>query len=632
VPGYRRPRRPPTASKRDRGRDSGGDTGRQDAGRRDTARRSSLPRRTAYDVLAAVAHREAYANLLLPRLLAERNMTGRDAALATELTYGTLRGQGTYDAVLAACSDRPLDKLDSPVLLVLRLGAHQLLNTRVGAYAAVATSVDLAKAVAGPRVSGYVNAVLRRVATRDLDAWLELLAPAVPATTGPATTGPATTGPATTGPATTGPATGAPATGGPAAADADRDERLALRYSHPAWIVAAYRDALGEAAGEELETALAAGNARPRVTLAAFPGGRPREELMPADAEPGRWSPYAFTLTSGDPASLTASGAAAVQDEGSQLAALALARAPVEPAAQGVHVPGAAGAERDRPEVWLDMCAGPGGKSRLLAGLSATGGGRLIAAELHPHRAELVRQAIARASDAAPVKPEDQVLVADGRAAAWQDAVFDRVLLDVPCSGLGALRRRPEARWRKQATDIPALAELQRALLRSAIAAVRPGGVVAYVTCSPVPAETSDVVADVAGVADDVVVLDAPGVLSDIPALRSPDPRFAQLWPHRHGTDAIFIALLRRATSPQTARLSRIKFPDLAVLSGIVSSLSRPPLSVVFSLVALADLCGGFPWLVWSLSSSGSLFSADWSPFSSGRTVGARWPWRPPRS
>jgi 16S rRNA (cytosine967-C5)-methyltransferase len=610
VPGYRRPRRPPTASKRDRRQDSGGDTGRQDPARRDAARRSGLPRRTAYDVLAAVAHREAYANLLLPRLLAERNMTGRDAALATELAYGTLRGQGTYDAVLAACSDRPLDKLDPPVLLVLRLGAHQLLNTRVGAYAAVATSVDLAKAVAGPRVSGYVNAVLRRVATRDLDAWLELLAPDVSATTGPAT-------------------------GGPAAGDADRDERLALRHSHPAWIVAAYRDALGksadeESADEELEAALAAGNARPRVTLAAFPGGRPRQELMPAGAEPGRWSPYAFTLASGDPAGLTASGAAAVQDEGSQLAAIALARAavapvaplaqgvplapvaplpqgvplaplaqgvphapvaplaqgvphaPVAPLAQGVPhaplapvapvaplaqgVPVAAGAERDRPELWLDMCAGPGGKSRLLAGLATAAGGRLIAAEIHPHRAALVQQAIARAKDAAPVPPEFQVLVADGRVPPWPDGVFDRVLLDVPCSGLGALRRRPEARWRKSAADIPALAELQRALLRSAVAAVRPGGVVAYVTCSPVPEETRDVVADVAGAAGgvgrgnvgkiEVEVLDAPAVLSDIPALRSPDPRFAQLWPHRHGTDAIFIALLRRVTSPETARLS----------------------------------------------------------------------------
>ena len=135
---------------------------------RPSRRRADPARRAAYDVLRAVADRDAYANLLLPALLAERGLTGRDAAFATELTYGTLRGRGTYDAILAVCSDR--DQLDPPVRDVLRLGTHQLLATRVGHHAAVATSVDLAKDVCGPRPSGFVNAVLRRVATRDLNA------------------------------------------------------------------------------------------------------------------------------------------------------------------------------------------------------------------------------------------------------------------------------------------------------------------------------------------------------------------------------------------------------------------------------------------------------------------------------
>jgi 16S rRNA (cytosine967-C5)-methyltransferase len=453
----------------------------------DAGRRANLPRRTAYDVLAAVAARDAYANLLLPRLLSERGITGRDAALATELTYGTLRGLGTYDAVLAACSDRALDKLDPPVLQVLRLGAHQLLATRVGAHAAVATSVDLVKAVAGRRVSGYVNAVLRRVATRDLDAWLPLVAP------DPAT---------------------------------DPDGYLAVRHSYPRWIVGAYRDALGAAAGAELEPALAAGNDRPRVTLAAFPGGPPRDEIMPETAAPTRWSPYGFTLAAGDPAPLVATGLAAVQDEASQLAALALAQTPMD------------GPDR----LWLDMCAGPGGKARLLYGLAELASARLVAADIHPHRAMLVREALARA----PQGPGATVMVADGRRPPWPDGTFDRVLLDVPCSGLGALRRRPEARWRKAESDLPGLAELQRTLLRSALAACRPGGVVAYVTCSPVPAETLDVVTAVAGSDPAVEILDAPAVLAAVPDVRSQSPRFAQLWPHRHGTDAIFMALLRR--------------------------------------------------------------------------------------
>jgi 16S rRNA (cytosine967-C5)-methyltransferase len=530
--------------------------------RRAKSPRPADPRRAAYDVLAAVREREAYANLLLPKLMAERQLTGRDAALATELAYGTLRGQGTYDAVLAACSDRPLDKLDPPVLDVLRLGAHQLLNTRIGAYAAVATSVDLAKSVIGPRVSGYVNAVLRRVATRDLAAWLDIVAPA---------------------------------------ATTDRDGYLATRYSHPRWIVAAYRDALGEAADApvpvaadalvpdeaiadapaapespgapvgpepsaeatggavaptELEAALAAGNARPKVTLATFPAGPPRAAVMPSDATPGRWSPYAFSLASGDPAPLVESGAASVQDEGSQLAAIALSRASL--AGQG---DGAA-------ERWLDMCAGPGGKSRLLYGLAAGSGATLTAAELHPHRAALVRDALTSASRlisssvpsappagagdpgaSAPLStrgPGFEVVVADGTRPPWPDGTFDRVLVDAPCSGLGALRRRPEARWRKSEADLKDLTELQRDLLRSALTAVRPGGVVAYVTCSPVPAETRDVVNDVAASIPGVEILDAPRMFPDIPGVSSVNPLFAQLWPHRHGTDAIFIALLRR--------------------------------------------------------------------------------------
>ena len=488
-------------------------------------RRIDLPRRTAYDVLAAVADREAYANLLLPRLLAERSLTGRDAALATELAYGTLRGLGTYDAVLAACSDRPLDKLDPPVLQVLRLGAHQLLATRVGSHAAVATSVDLAKAVAGPRVAGYVNAVLRRVSTRDLDQWLAIVAPDP---------------------------------------ESDPDGQLAVRYSYPRWIIGAYRDALGEAAESELSAALAAGDERPRVTMATYPGGPTRDQVMPEGAEPTRWSPYGFTLAGGDPAPLVAAGSAAVQDEGSQLAAIALAKAPLDAPRAGAattaeQATAPAGQQRRTSdgERWLDVCAGPGGKARLLHGLAAAAGARLIANDVHPHRARLIRTALLAApasptaesaGAAAPgTEPADcAVLAADGRRPPWREGGFDRVLVDVPCSGLGALRRRPEARWRKSESDLPALAELQRALLRSALAACRPGGVVAYVTCSPVPEETRDVVNAVVSATPGVQILDAPAVLSTVPDVGSPDPRFAQLWPHRHGTDAIFIALLRR--------------------------------------------------------------------------------------
>jgi len=487
-------------------------------------------------VVRAVADRDAYANLLLPALLAERGLTGRDAAFATELTYGTLRGLGTYDAILAACSDR--DQLDPPVRDVLRLGAHQLLATRVGSHAAVATSVDLAKDVCGPRPSGFVNAVLRRVATRDLEAWIAIVAPG---------------------------------------REQDPSGYLAVRHGYPRWIVDAYRDALGDAGTTEIEGALAAGNARPDVVLAVTPGLADPGALAPPGAARTRWSPYGLRLAAGDPAPLVAGGQAMVQDEASQLAALALAR---------VGLTGAAGGT-DRHGLWLDLCAGPGGKARLLAGLAAETGARLVASDVRPRRAGQVLAALRRArlAPAAPVSPPnpgpsstpDQdgalsdngapghtaaVVVADGLRVPWRPGTFDRVLADVPCSNLGSLRRRPEARWRKTPADVKGLTGLQRGLLDAALDSVRPGGVVAYVTCSPHGAETREVVTAVADRRGDVVILDAPAVLAEVPGLRCPVPqgsagnpparqdprvaRFAQFWPHRHGTDAIFLALLRR--------------------------------------------------------------------------------------
>jgi 16S rRNA (cytosine967-C5)-methyltransferase len=463
------------------------------------ARRRADPARTvAFKALCAVSDRDAYVNLLLPTLLRDSGLTGRDAALATELAYGTLRGQGSYDAILAICSDRDLDRIDPPLRQVLRLGTHQLLATRIGAHAAVATSVDLAKDVAGPRPAGFVNAVLRKVATRDFEAWLEIAAPG---------------------------------------RDDDLIGHLSVAYSHPRWIVDALSEALGEdpASGlAETEAVLAADGERPRVTLCAVPGLADPAELVAAGATPGQWSPFAAVLAEGDPAQIAAvaQGRAAVQDEASQLAALALARADVAGDA------GSAGAR------WLDMCAGPGGKARLLAGLASTGEARLLAADLRLHRARLLRSSLAGAGTPGAVA----VVAADGTAPAWRPGAFDRVLADVPCSGLGALRRRAEARWRRSPADVTALGPVQRALLASALDSARPGGVVAYVTCSPHLAETRDVVTSVLAGRDDAEVLDAPAVLPEVPGLRCPDPHpeFAQFWPHRHGTDAIFIALLRR--------------------------------------------------------------------------------------
>ncbi|MBO0776134.1 MAG: rRNA cytosine-C5-methyltransferase, partial [Actinobacteria bacterium] len=159
------------------------------------------------------------------------------------------------------------------------------------------------------------------------------------------------------------------------------------------------------------------------------------------------------------------------------------------------------------------------------------------------HRARLVRVAAGGTGAAG-------IVTADATAPPWRPASFDRVIADVPCSGLGALRRRPEARWRKTPADVASLGSLQRRLLSAAIDAARPGGVIAYVTCTPHVAETRTVTAGVAGGRADTELLDAPAVLPEVPGLRAgPDGRYAQFWPHRHGTDAIFLALFRRTSA-----------------------------------------------------------------------------------
>jgi 16S rRNA (cytosine967-C5)-methyltransferase len=237
-------------------------------------------------------------------------------------------------------------------------------------------------------------------------------------------------------------------------------------------------------------------------------------------------------MAGGDPASVPglAAGRVGVQDEGSQLVALALAAFPL--------------AGQDGP--WLDLCAGPGGKAGLLGALAAERGVALVANELQPHRADLVRRAVQSLAGTVEVR------VADGRQIGTvEPGRYMRVLLDAPCTGLGALRRRPESRWRRRPGDVPVLGELQRSLLQAALDATAPGGVVGYVTCSPHVAETRLVVADVISARDDVELLDAAQALRAVaPELELGPGPHAQLWPHVHGTDAMHLTLLRRLPQP----------------------------------------------------------------------------------
>jgi 16S rRNA (cytosine967-C5)-methyltransferase len=437
-------------------------------------------RRVAYETLAAVHRDDAYANLVLPRMIAEHDLTGRDAAFATELAYGSLRLCGSLDAVIAAAADRAVDRIDPPTRDALRLGAYQLLHLRVPAHAATSTTVDLVRAVA-PGAIGFANAVLRRIGARDWPAWIAALAP-----------------------------------------DGETD-RMAFVHAHPPWVVRAFADALGRDA-DDLEALLAADNTPGPVHLCARPGRITAAELADrTGGSVGPYSPYAVHLMAGAPGDhpAVARGRAHVQDEGSQLVAAALAAAPL-----------------DGPdERWLDLCAGPGGKAALLGSLAAQRDARLTAVEVAPHRARLVEGAVR----GLPV----DVVCEDGREVDAEP--FDRVLVDAPCTGLGALRRRPEARWRRRPNDLPPLTRLQRELLSAALRLTRPGGLVAYVTCSPHVAETRVTVTETCRRFDaDVDLVDARPLLPGVPGLGSGPT--VQLWPHRHGTDAMFLALLRRSS------------------------------------------------------------------------------------
>lgn len=446
-------------------------------------------RRVAYDVIRAVSDSDAYANLLLPVAIERANLSTQDAAFCTELCYGTLRGSGRYDAIIDAAASRSTVTMDPAVRDALRLGTHQLLAMRVPSYAAINETVQLV----GRKAAGFANAVLRNIDRNTAEEWDERVRARL----------------------------------------RSDDERLAFDTAHPVWVIRALRRALdAEGRRDELSALLEADNIAPEVSLVALPGMAEK----PASAAPAHYSPYGAVLSGGDPESVISdsAGKVRVQDEGSQLVALALSRA--QPVRAG--------------ERWLDLCAGPGGKTALLAAEALHGGAVLEANELVPHRAELVRKALA------PLGLDVEVHERDGRELAESAGQqFDRILLDAPCTGLGALRRRPEARWRKQSSDVTELTKVQEELLNAALRALRVGGVLAYVTCSPHLSETRDIVsAAQRRWAERVSLVDARPILEsfcvsplDLPPAEGL-PESIQLWPHRHGTDAMFLTLFRRET------------------------------------------------------------------------------------
>ena len=292
-------------------------------------------------------------------------------------------------------------------------------------------------------------------------------------------------------------------------------ERFAVQYSHPEWIVSAYYDLLKN--WDEVELALKINNEAATPTLVSWPGFSTQQDLIDIGGEPTEFSPYGVHWK-GNPGALDLikSRKIGVQDEGSQLVAEVFAKV-----AQGSS--------------WLDLCSGPGGKAALLSSIARQRDIRFTANEVSPARAVLVTQVV----------HGDRVLVSDGRTIGSSAEKFDAILIDAPCTGLGALRRRPEVRWRRTLQDLRALTQLQRELVESAIQALRPGGVLGYATCSPHLAETSIQVADIKKKHPELqqVIVDEYLPSSLVGATRD---GAMSLWTHKHGTDAMYLALFRK--------------------------------------------------------------------------------------
>ena len=289
--------------------------------------------------------------------------------------------------------------------------------------------------------------------------------------------------------------------------------RLALEYSHPEWIVSSYFDSLKNSS--DVISLLQANNNPAKPTLIAWPGLAAQGELLEAGALAIETSSVAATFD-GNPGDIAAirERRAGVQDLGSQLVVEKFY-------------------DQFKPNLrWLDLCAGPGGKAAYLSALLKRDGGSLLANEISNERAKLVSQ----------VMQHGEVNVCDGRSMPDELGKFDRILLDAPCTGIGALRRRPEVRWRRNLQDLKNLTQLQSELLESATRLLSPGGIIAYVTCSSHQAETKFQIRSFLKQHSNFTRIPVQDERADIDG-------DLQLWPHRDGTDAMFLSLLRSQES-----------------------------------------------------------------------------------
>ncbi len=441
-------------------------------------------RALAWEILRRVEAEGAYADVLLGHHLNDSGLSARDQALVTRLVYGTLAWQGYLDHIGAAFCTRPLQALDAPIRILLRLALFQTcVLTRVPDFAAVNTAVQLAKRFHGGAASGLVNAVLRRATAE----WQQVAFPSL---------------------------------------DDDTVGHLATRLSHPRWLVERWLARYGLA---ETEALLRANNEpAPTVLRVNRSKAEPAQVLARlrnagCAAEPTAYSPVGIRIEhAGTPERLAgySDGLFSVQGEASQLVGFLAAPHP------GDRV--------------LDACAAPGGKTTHLAELMDNRG-ELVALDPNPRGIDRVDRMVRRlglsivrtsVSDATTWRPSG-----DG---------FDCVLVDAPCSGLGTLRQHPEVKWRRTPEDVTALATLQRELVLHLADWVRPGGALVYATCTLSSEENEDVLAALLRARPDLAVDDPHPLLPETASVLVDPDGVLRTFPHRHGLDGFFAVRLKR--------------------------------------------------------------------------------------
>jgi 16S rRNA (cytosine967-C5)-methyltransferase len=431
----------------------------------------------SYELISQVNREGAFANLRLPVLLSESSMNLGDKAFTTELSYGTLRMQGRHDYLAGKYIDRPIETIDQKIVDLLRLGIHQICQMRVPDHAAVKETVEIAKFVAGESKASYVNAILRKVTQNGCSI--------------------------------------------PESKSWSDLDRLSIEFSHPKWIVQSFFDQLQD--WVEVEKLLQANNQPVTPDLVCWPGKSSLEEVIQLGGEKISGLENGFTIP-GIPSEFAplVERRVGVQDRGSQLVVENFMKTSSEQLS------------------WLDLCAGPGGKTAYISHFLKVNfpNSTFSANEVNPIRAELVKK----------VSSDSKVSVLDGTNPRLFAHKYDRILVDAPCTGLGALRRRPEARWRRTQNDLKELVKLQRNLLQSAYALLNPGGIIAYVTCSPHLLETKAQLLDFLGSFSSMELMNMNSLkLSNTLGIQ--ESGIMQLWTHKDNSDSMFMALFRKRVS-----------------------------------------------------------------------------------